>query len=156
MTSRQRSIAAFVTVLGLAAATRDAAGQTAWPDARPVHSPATSPSPSPPFARASIDHRRSALTADTGAVTLRARQPQPSRDSLKNGAVIGAVIGAAGAGVLVGLYCHRYQEDNGPSCRSDVLRGIAAGAALGTGAGLALDAAFDTHEGLAIRMRARF
>jgi len=64
-----------------------------------------------------------------------------SRDSLKNGATIGAVIGAVGFGAFAAALCHAYREEGGASCTPDALRFAAIGGAIGTGAGLAIDAA---------------
>ena len=79
-----------------------------------------------------------------------------SRDSLKNGAVIGAIAGAVGLGALGGLICHLYQEEGDASCWSDTLRGAAIGAAIGVGAGITVDAALTRHAGAAVRIGVRF
>ena len=78
-----------------------------------------------------------------------------SRDSLKNGAIIGAVIGAVGFGALAGVLCHAYQEKDGPSCVPDVLRFTVIGGAIGAGAGLAIDAA-RSQRGVSVRVAIRF
>ena len=87
--------------------------------------------------------------------------PQPaqrasSRDPLKNGAIIGAIAGAVGLGALGGLICHLYQEDGDPSCWSDTLRLAAIGAAIGTGAGITVDAALTRHPGVGVRVGVTF
>jgi len=87
--------------------------------------------------------------------------PQPaqrrsSRDTLKNGAIIGAIAGAAGLGALGGLICHLYQEEGDASCWSDTLRLAAIGAAIGTGAGITVDAALSRHSGVAVRVGVAF
>lgn len=64
-----------------------------------------------------------------------------SRDSLWNGAVIGAVIGAAALGAFGATLCHVYRESGGPSCAPDALRFAAIGGAIGLGAGIAIDVA---------------
>jgi len=79
-----------------------------------------------------------------------------SRDSLKNGAVIGAIAGAVGLGALGGLICHLYQEEGDASCWSDTLRVAAIGAAIGVGAGITVDAALTRHAGAAVRIGVRF
>jgi hypothetical protein len=79
-----------------------------------------------------------------------------SRDTLKNGAIIGAIAGAAGLGALGGLICHLYQEEGDASCWSDTLRLAAIGAAIGTGAGITVDAALSRHSGVAVRVGVRF
>jgi hypothetical protein len=63
-----------------------------------------------------------------------------SRDSLTNGAVIGAAVGAA-AFAFAGVICKAEQEPDGPSCVPDTLRVAAIGAAIGLGAGLVIDVA---------------
>jgi hypothetical protein len=86
-------------------------------------------------------------------------QPAPrasSRDPLKNGAIIGAIAGAAGLGAFGGLICHLYQEDGDASCWSDALRLAAIGAAIGTGAGITVDAALTRHSGVAVRVGVTF
>ena len=87
--------------------------------------------------------------------------PQPaqrrsSRDTLKNGAIIGAIAGAAGLGALGGFICHLYQEEGDASCWSDTLRLAAIGAAIGTGAGITVDAALSRHSGVAVRVGVAF
>jgi len=42
-----------------------------------------------------------------------------SRDSLRNGAIIGAVIGAAAFGAFAAVLCNAYQEEDGASCLPD-------------------------------------
>jgi hypothetical protein len=78
-----------------------------------------------------------------------------SRDSLRNGAIVGAVIGAVAFGAIAATLCHAYQEEGGPSCVSDTLRFAAVGGAVGTGAGLAVDAA-RSHRGATVRLTIRF
>jgi hypothetical protein len=84
-------------------------------------------------------------------------QPQRagSRDSLRNGAIIGAAIGAVAFGALAATLCHAYQEDGGASCMPDTLRFAVIGGAIGTGAGLAVDAA-GNHRGVTVRFAIRF
>lgn len=69
------------------------------------------------------------------------RQRSASRDSLGNGAIIGAVIGGVAIGAFAAALCKAYQEEGGASCLPDTFRFAAIGAAIGTGAGLAIDAA---------------
>jgi hypothetical protein len=76
---------------------------------------------------------------------VRVDRPPPqraaSRDSLRNGAVVGAVIGAAALGVFAGTLCHAYREKGGASCAPDAIRFAAIGGAIGLGAGIAIDVA---------------
>lgn len=69
------------------------------------------------------------------------RRRAASRDSLRNGAVIGAVIGAAAMGAFAATLCHVHRESGGPSCVPDALRLAAIGGAVGLGAGIAIDVA---------------
>ena len=100
-----------------------------------------------------VQHRT--LTADLAGVA-RPAQRRSSRDSLKNGALIGAVVGAVGVGALTALICNLHQEAGGASCLPDTLRGAAIGAAIGTGAGVAVDAAFTRHAGVTVRIAVTF
>ena len=84
-----------------------------------------------------------------------AQQPIGSRDSLRNGAIIGAVIGAVAVGAVAATLCHAYQEKGGASCVPDALRFAAIGGAIGTGAGLAIDAA-RTDRGVTVRLAISF
>jgi hypothetical protein len=79
-----------------------------------------------------------------------------SRDSLKNGAVIGAIAGAVGLGAFGALICHLYQEEGGASCGAETLRVAAIGAAIGTAAGVTVDAALTRHAGVAVRIGVKF
>jgi hypothetical protein len=79
-----------------------------------------------------------------------------SGDSLKNGAIIGAVIGAATLGTIGGVFCTVLHEPGTRGCASDIVRVAALGAAIGLGAGVAVDAAFARRQGVALRVRIRF
>ena len=83
-------------------------------------------------------------------------QRRSSRDTLKNGAIIGAIAGAVGAGAFGALICHLYQEKGDASCWPDALRGATIGAAVGTGAGIAVDASLTRHAGVAVRVGVGF
>ena len=150
---RHAPIVSLVVVLVLVVLSSDAAGQSTGPIPRLS---GESPLPAlvgPVFA----DLQRRSLTLE--ALTVKgqpAQQARASRDTLKNGAIIGAVVGTAALAALGAFYCHLYQEENGPSCRSATLRAAAIGAAIGTGTGLVFDAAFDRHAGAAVRIRVRF
>ena len=78
-----------------------------------------------------------------------------SRDSLRNGAIIGTVIGAAAFGAFAAALCNAYQEEGGGSCLPDALRFGAIGGAIGAGAGLAIDAA-RSHRSVTVRYAIRF
>ena len=83
-------------------------------------------------------------------------QRKSSRDTLKNGAIIGALVGAVGLGAFGALLCHLYREEGGASCLPDTLRVAAIGAAVGTGAGVAVDAALTRNAGVAVRVGVKF
>ena len=150
---RQVAITSLVAMLGLVVLSSDAAGQSGGPIPRRMVGQST---PSalvwPPL----VDVQRRSLTTEALIGKAQLAQPGSSRDTLKNGAIIGAVVGAVALGTFGAFYCHLYQEEHGPSCRSDTLRAAAIGAAIGTGAGLALDAAFTRHPGVTIRIGIKF
>ena len=62
------------------------------------------------------------------------------RDSLKNGAIIGAIAGAAVFGGYVTFLCNALQEPSDPSCLGSSLLGIGLGAGIGAAAGAGFDA----------------
>ena len=72
------------------------------------------------------------------ADALAAEQPsmRDDRDSLKNGALIGAVIGGIAMGGFVGWLCNALREPGNPSCLGGTLvwTGIGAGAGAAAGA----------------------
>jgi hypothetical protein len=65
---------------------------------------------------------------------------QGRRDSLKNGAIIGAVIGAAALGGFGAVLCNALQEPGDPSCWRGALTIGALGAGIGAAAGAGIDA----------------
>ena len=148
---RQKSIASLVAMLSLVVLSSAAAGQSGGPIPRWIVRPST---PSALVWLPLADVQRRSLSTET--LIGKAAQPGSSRDTLKNGAIIGAVAGAVALGTLGAFYCHLYQEKGGPSCLSDALRGVVIGAAIGTGAGLAVDAALTRHAGVTIRVRIKF
>jgi hypothetical protein len=103
-----------------------------------------------------VDVQRPSLAAEELARIAQLAQRGSSRDTLKNGAIIGAVVGAVGLGVLGAFICHLYQEEGGASCLPDTLRGAAIGAAIGTGAGVAVDVALTRHAGVTVRIGVKF
>lgn len=98
-------------------------------------------------------HRPLAAAALPGVAQPAQRR---SRDSLKNGAMTGAIVGAVGLGGLAALICHLHQEEGGASCLPDTLGVAAIGAAIGTGVGVAVDAALTRHNGVAVGLRVKF
>jgi hypothetical protein len=83
------------------------------------------------------------------------QQPARSRDSLANGAIIGAIIGAASVGAFAAVLCRAYQEEGDPSCFPDTLRFAAIGGAIGGGVGLTIDAA-RSQRSVTVRIAVRF
>jgi hypothetical protein len=65
---------------------------------------------------------------------------QQRRDSVKNGAIIGAVIGGAGMGIFTTYLCNALQEPGDPSCWRGVLTISALFAGIGAAAGAGIDA----------------
>ena len=78
-----------------------------------------------------------------------------SRDSLANGAIIGAAIGAVTFGAFAAVLCHAYQAKGDPSCWPDTLRFAAIGGAIGGGVGVTIDAA-RSQRGVTLRIAIRF
>ena len=77
-----------------------------------------------------------------------------TRDSLKNGAIIGALVGAAGFAVSGAVVCKMLQEPSDPSCVPGVLVFAAIGAGIGGAAGVGIDALIDrSPRGLNVRVR---
>ena len=150
---RQVAITSLVAMLGLVVLSSDAAGQSGGPIPRLMVAQSTlSALVWPPL----VDVQHRSLTTEALIGKDQLAQSGSSRDTLKNGAIIGAVVGAVALGTFGAFYCHLYQEEGGPSCRSDTLRAAAIGAAIGIGAGLALDAAFTRHAGVTIRIGIKF
>ncbi len=103
-----------------------------------------------------IDVQRRSLPAEELVGIGQPAQRGSSRDTLKNGAIIGAVVGAVGLGALGAFICHLYREGGGASCLPDTLRAAAIGSAIGTGAGVAVDAALTQHAGVTVRIGVKF
>lgn len=145
-------IASLVVPLALLGLSCDVAAQTGapqlWMDARlPASARITS-------LALALDRLPLSVGAWSGSVAL--PQRGRPRDSLKNGTVIGAVVGAAALGGLAAVVCKAYQEPRGPSCLKDTLRLGAVGAAIGAGAGLVVDAALSRRPGVRVSVGIRF
>jgi hypothetical protein len=82
--------------------------------------------------------------------------PLRARDSLINGAVLGALLGAIALGTAAGVICKAQQEPTGPSCVPDLLRIAAMGAGAGAGVGVAIDAATTRGPTITVRVQTRF
>jgi hypothetical protein len=117
---------------------------------------------SAPPATSSI--RAAARTAASRAALSRSislSQSQPARraqsnDTLVNGAVIGALVGAAALGGIAGAICAAEHEPGTRSCWGDTFRIAAIGAAIGAGTGVAIDAAATRQRGVRMALRVRF
>ena len=87
------------------------------------------------------------------------RGPAPQRDSLRNGAIIGAVAGAGAGAILASYGCGvgdllaPFPEEE--SCAMESLVGAAVGAGLGTLVGAGVDALLQRAPGPGVRSRAR-
>ena len=108
------------------------------------------------LARPSLDAQSRSLALNGLMGAAHPAQRVSPHDSLKNGAIIGAIVGAVGAGAFGALICRLYQEEGDASCWSDALRVAAIGAAIGTGAGVAVDAARTRHPGVGVRIHFAF
>ena len=78
------------------------------------------------------------------ADALKAEQPskREDRDSVKNGALIGAIIGGIAMGGFVGWLCNALKEPGDPSCLGGTLVWTGIGAGAGAAAGAGIDALF--------------
>jgi hypothetical protein len=74
--------------------------------------------------------------------------PQSSRDSIKNGTIAGAVLGAVAMGGFVGWLCHQLKEPGDPSCWKSVAYAGALGAGAGAAAGAGIDALISRAPGM--------
>ena len=112
---------------------------------------------SAPVRRSVVEMQRQLLADEALTGRTQAAQARPSRDSLKNGAIIGAIIGAAAFGTFAGVLCKATEEPGSNQlCLRDTLRFAAIGAAIGTGGGLAIDAAFSRDAGVMLRVGMKF
>lgn len=94
----------------------------------------------------------------SGARAVRAQSPSrvAPRDTLTNGAAIGAIAGGVALGSVAAAICRAFQEPGDPSCVADALRLAAVGGAVGGGIGIAVDAALTRHAGVAVGLRVNF
>ena len=116
-----------------------------------THEPAPAPAPQSIF---KVDGLQLSARDLGGRPTI--VQDVQTRDSVANGILIGAAIGAAAFGTFAGIVCKVQQEPEGPSCMSDTLRIAAIGAAIGAGGGLAIDAALTRQSGVRVSLAVRF
>lgn len=148
----RRSSTLIVAMLALAVPAGEAFGEPS------VLAPQKSPLRPDPQALVrvpTLDLQRGALLAERiGSASL--AQPAPPRDSLRNGAILGALVGAAALGTFAALICNLEQEPGAGNCLADTLRVAAVGAGIGLGAGLALDAALSRDGAITLRMGLTF
>lgn len=81
-----------------------------------------------------------AITMGMGEVPPSPASPAQSRDSIANGTLIGAAIGAVAMGAFAGWLCHMLQEPGEPTCWRSVGIGGVYGAGIGAAAGAGIDA----------------
>lgn len=118
---------------------------------------AAAPDVRPAVVAAVVRAPRIPTPRDFSKVSTLRSQRSASRDSLKNGGILGASIGAAAFGTLAAILCRAYQEEDGPSCVPDTLKFAAVGGAIGAGIGLAVDAVrTDGRPGVSWRITVRF
>jgi hypothetical protein len=77
------------------------------------------------------------------------------RDSLKNGAVVGAIIGGIALGGFVTYLCNALKETGDPSCISPSLLYTGIGAGIGAAAGAGIDALFSAAAPAGLRRDGR-
>ncbi len=106
----------------------------------------------------SID--RPISTAMEASVAALAQAPAPvnggTRDSVKEGLVIGAVAGGVAAGLFGTVLCHALKEPGDPSCWTGVLTIGALGAGIGAAAGAGIDALLSESSPRRVRDRQRW
>jgi hypothetical protein len=92
----------------------------------------------------SNDAPRLIISDQAIADALAAEQPasRSQRDSVKNGTIIGAVVGAAVMGGFVTFLCHALKEPGDPPCWKSSGLAIAIGAGAGALGGAGIDALF--------------
>jgi hypothetical protein len=93
---------------------------------------------------ATVAPPRLIISEEAVADALAAEQPsmREDRDSLKNGALLGAIIGGLALGGFVGWLCNMLQEPSDPSCVPPSLLYTGVGAGIGAAAGAGIDALF--------------
>jgi hypothetical protein len=140
----------LLLALGLVLSPSSALAQTSGPNA-------AAPDVRPAAVAGVVSSARISTPQDVIKVRSVRSQRSASGDSLKNGVILGAAIGAAALGTLAAVLCRAYQEEGGPSCVPDTLRFAAIGGALGSGIGLAVDAVrTDARPGVSVRLAIRF
>lgn len=96
--------------------------------------------------------RQLARELDTEAMPASARWSQAQavrNDSLKNGALIGVIIGAASLGTFAAIFANVTDEACG--CVAGILRFAALGGGIGAGIGVGVDALLDRRSPATVR-----
>ena len=93
--------------------------------------------------------------AIAGGVAATPPAQPPGDDSLKNGALIGAVIGGVALGGFVSWLCNMLQEPSDPSCLGGSLLYAGVGAGIGAAAGAGIDALASTSAPSGLRRERR-
>jgi len=92
------------------------------------------------------------LSTEAIPASARLAQAQPIRkDSIKNGALIGLIIGAASLGTLAAITCIGLGNDGFRGCAAGTLGFAALGGGIGAGIGVGVDALFDRRSSQAVR-----
>jgi hypothetical protein len=105
-------------------------------------------SPAPALAQQTAAQRPpSRLIISDRAIAMALEKHPPaitiqSRDSVKNGAILGAVIGAVALAAPGAWICHMLREPGDPPCWKGVVTVGAIGAGIGAAAGAGVDALF--------------
>lgn len=88
------------------------------------------------------------------AAAFVAEQPvmRDRRDSVKNGAIIGAIVGGIAMGGFVGWLCNALKEPGNPSCLGGTLMWTGIGAGAGAAAGAGIDLLFSRNGPPSLRL----
>lgn len=96
--------------------------------------------PDAPSQKLIVSERAIAMALADSARGLTTSSQASSRDSIKNGAIVGAVLGAVAMGGFAGWLCHQLREPSDPPCWKSVAYAGALGAGAGAAAGAGVDA----------------
>jgi hypothetical protein len=110
---------------------------------QPATPPADSPAPQEPLAAQVVSLTRMDEALPTSPSMARTRFLPPGDDSLKNGAIIGGVIGGVALGGFVHFLCNALDDTGGDQpCWGSTLMWAGIGAAGGAALGAGVDALF--------------
>lgn len=99
---------------------------------------ATAPDPETPLLNAAVTAVRTIASDEERARLFQTQRAE--RDTLANGVLIGAILGAAAMGVFATVLCSALHEEGNPPCWRGVLAISAVGAGIGAAAGAGIDA----------------